>query len=128
MNIDKDVMLFAFLSIDSLISVTDMFSINIFAQPLVKEILIGPDSSEEEEEEEEEEDIYNPNDITINKGDKVMWINNDFGIHTVTENQGLFSSKYLRPVQAFEYTFEAAGIYDYHCRLHPEMTGKITVI
>lgn len=121
MNINTNSMFFAFLSISFWISVTDMFSINIFAQPIVKEILIGPDSSEEEN------DIYNPNDITINKGDKVMWTNNDFGIHTVTENQGLFSSKDLRPDQTFEYTFEAVGIYDYHCRLHPEMTGEITV-
>ena len=123
MNVNTDVRLFALVSITALISVTDMFSINIFAQSVVKEVLIGPDSSEEKEK----DDIYNPKDISINKGDKVMWINNDFGVHTVTENQGLFSSKDLRPDQTFEYTFEAAGIYDYHCRLHPEMTGKITV-
>jgi plastocyanin len=27
----------------------------------------------------------------------------------------------------FEYTFENGGTYDYHCKLHPEMVGKIIV-
>jgi plastocyanin len=45
----------------------------------------------------------------------------------VTENQELFSSKDLRPDQTFEYTFDDAGIYEYHCKLHPEMVGKIVV-
>lgn len=57
----------------------------------------------------------------------VIWINKDFGIHTVTENQGLFGSEDLRPDQTFEYTFENGGTYDYHCKLHPEMVGKIIV-
>ena len=31
--------------------------------------------------------------ITISQGDTVVWTNNDFGIHTVTENNNVFSSK-----------------------------------
>lgn len=94
---------------------------NIFPQPVDNEIIIGPDLSKDGE------DVYNPNEITINKGDKVMWINKDFGIHTVTENEGLFSSENLRPDQTFEYIFENTGTFDYHCKLHPEMVGKIIV-
>jgi plastocyanin len=121
MNTYTNYIIFALLSITTLMSITNMFSNNIFAQPVVKEILIGPDSSKDGD------DIYNPNDITIEKGNKVKWINTDFGIHTVTENQGLFSSKDLRPNETFEYKFETIGIYDYHCKLHPDMVGKITV-
>ena len=68
-----------------------------------------------------------PNPVTINQGKTVIWTNKDFGIHTVTEDQGLFSSKDLRPDQTFEYTFDSAGTFDYHCKLHPTMTGKIIV-
>jgi plastocyanin len=104
-----------------IISMTDNFLVNSYAQSAGKEIVIGPDPSKDGD------DVYNPNNITINKGDKIMWVNKDFGIHTVTDNQGLFGSKDLRPDQTFEYTFDDAGTYDYHCKLHPEMTGKIIV-
>lgn len=68
---------------------------------------------------------YDPSPITISQGDTVVWTNNDFGIHTVTENNDLFSSKDLRPDQTFEYTFGESGNFDYHCKLHPTMTGKV---
>jgi plastocyanin len=109
----------AFFATTIVMNVTNIFQ-NIFAQPVDNEIIIGPDSSKDGD------DVYNPNEITINKGDKLMWINKDFGIHTVTENEGLFSSEDLRPDQTFEYTFETVGTYDYHCKL-PEMVGKIIV-
>jgi len=100
---------------------TDIFLVNSYSQSAVKEIEIFFYLSKDGD------DVYNPNHITINKGDKVMWINKDFGIHTVTENQELFGSKDLRPDQTFEYTFEDTGTYEYHCKLHPEMVGKIIV-
>lgn len=56
-----------------------------------------------------------------------MWANKDFGIHTVTDNQGSFSSNDLRPDQTFEHIFNSIGTYDYHCKLHPNMIGKIIV-
>jgi plastocyanin len=100
---------------------TNIFSNDIFAQMAVTEIMIGPDPSKDGD------DVYNPDALAINEGDKVVWLNKDFGIHTVTENQGLFGSNNLRPDQMFEYIFDDAGTYDYHCKLHPEMVGKIIV-
>ena len=70
---------------------------------------------------------YNPNPITISQGDTVTWINTDFGVHTVTENNDIFSSDDLRPDQTFEYVFDQSGTFDYHCKLHPTMTGKVIV-
>jgi plastocyanin len=107
---------------NALLSISAISSDNVFAQVDALEIVIGPDSSKDGD------DVYNPTEITVNLGAKVIWINKDFGIHTVTENQGLFGSKDLRPDQTFEYTFENAGTYDYYCKLHPEMVGKIIVI
>lgn len=104
---------------NTLMYVTTISSNNIFGQTEVIEIVIGPESLKDED------DVYNPAHVTISKDDKVIWINKDFGIHTVTEIQGLFGSEDLRPDEKFEYTFENAGTYDYHCKLHPEMVGKI---
>ena len=63
----------------------------------------------------------------INQGNTVTWTNKDSGIHTVTEDQDLLSSKDLRPAQTFDNTFDSAGTFVYHCMLHPSMTGKIIV-
>lgn len=117
----KPSIIFIFFAMTALMSVTTTVSNDLFAQTAVKEIMIGSDSSKDRD------DVYNPAEVTIKKDDKVIWINKDFGIHTVTENQGLFSSKDLRPDQTFEHTFENVGTYDYHCKLHPEMVGKIIV-
>ena len=70
---------------------------------------------------------YDPSPITISQGDIVVWVNNDFGIHTVTENNNIFSSQDLRPDETFEYMFDKSGSLDYHCKLHPTMIGKVIV-
>ena len=121
MNSFTNFIFFIFTLTSTFMIFTDIYSKNTYAQVVIKEILIGPDASKNGD------DVYNPANIAVNKSDKVIWINKDFGIHTVTENQGLFGSEDLRPDQTFEYTFENAGTYDYHCKLHPEMVGKIIV-
>ncbi len=87
----------------------------------MNEISIVSDASKQDDK------AYEPSPLTIKKGDTVKWTNKDFGIHTITENNGLFSSEELRPDQIFEYTFSSTGTFDYHCNIHPTMTGKIIV-
>jgi plastocyanin len=60
-------------------------------------------------------------------GSTVIWTNDDFGIHTVTDNNGAFESDSLRPDDTFEYTFDNVGTYDYHCLLHPTMVAQVVV-
>src|SRR3712207_4700060 len=105
MNTFANFLIIACMAITTLMGINDIFLSNIYSQSYVKEILIGPDPSKDGA------DVYKPNTITINKGDKVMWVNMDFGIHTVTDNQGSFSSKDLRPDQTFEYIFNSIGTY-----------------
>ncbi|MGC1131765.1 MAG: plastocyanin/azurin family copper-binding protein [Nitrososphaeraceae archaeon] len=78
--------------------------------------------------------FYNPTTVTVSQGDKVVWINKDSVIHTVTsglpdqENAGqLFDSKNMGPDGIFEHTFDEAGEYDYYCTLHPFMVGSVIV-
>ena len=65
--------------------------------------------------------MFDPNPVTKNQGDTVTSTNRDTGMNTVTEDQKLFTSKDLRPNQTFEYTFDPAGTFDNHIKLHPTM-------
>lgn len=78
---------------------------------------------------------YVPNNILIENGDKVIWINGDYAPHTVTSGNlwagknGLFESKILNRLDKFEFTFSdfMPGIYPYYCIIHPWMKGQVTV-
>ena len=70
---------------------------------------------------------YEPKEITIAPGTKVVWTNQDDVPHTVTGAEKKFSSPVLDTGQKFSYTFGAEGEYSYYCTIHPKMTGKVTV-
>ena len=68
---------------------------------------------------------FNPPTLNIQKGETVVWTNKDAVVHTVTSDS--FASGTLNPGDSFSYTFSSEGLYDYHCSLHPQMKGEITV-
>ncbi|MDE1853793.1 MAG: cupredoxin domain-containing protein [Thaumarchaeota archaeon] len=72
---------------------------------------------------------FTPDNITLVIGvnNTVTWTNNDSSIHTVTANDGSFDSGYLNPGDTFTHVFTKAGVYEYHCQLHPWMIGYVTV-
>ncbi len=70
---------------------------------------------------------YVPPTLTVSVGTTVTWTNKDSVSHTVTSNDNLFNSGTLATGATFEYTFNQKGIFDYHCSIHPYMTGKIIV-
>jgi plastocyanin len=71
---------------------------------------------------------FKPAHITIKRGTKVRWINKDSTAHTVTANKkSSFDSGRLRPGQRYTHTFKRAGKKPYHCEIHPDMKGRITV-
>jgi plastocyanin len=71
---------------------------------------------------------FNPANITIKRGTKVIWINRDSTAHTATANNGRsFDSGRLGPGQRFSHTFKRAGKKSYHCEIHPDMKGSVTV-
>lgn len=69
---------------------------------------------------------FSPTSITIAAGGTVTWENQDDD-HTVTADDGSFDSGVFDAGGRFERTFPAAGDYAYHCVLHPEMTGVVSV-
>jgi plastocyanin len=45
----------------------------------------------------------------------------------VDSDTGLFSSGTLDPGGVYSYTFDADGVFTYHCEIHPEMRGTVFV-
>ena len=68
---------------------------------------------------------FSPSDVAVAKGATVTWTNKDSMGHTVTS--GSFDSGTIQNGGSYSFTFTQAGTYDYHCSIHPSMTGKIIV-
>lgn len=81
---------------------------------------------------EDEGLCYIPEAVAVDAGQTVVWKNGDAAFHSVTsgsygEADGLFDSGHMDPEETFSYTFDEPGVYDYHCTLHPWMSGIIAV-
>ena len=70
---------------------------------------------------------YNPNPVAISAGMSVTWVNNDTIAHTSTSDNGAWDSGSLAPGASFSKTFPSAGTFQYHCTIHPNMVGTVTV-
>ena len=68
-----------------------------------------------------------PDPIEIAAGDAVTWTNNDGFAHTVTADDDSFDSGNMDQDATFEQTFDEAGEFAYHCNIHTQMTGTVTV-
>jgi plastocyanin len=72
---------------------------------------------------------FSPADITVKMGTAVTWTNTDSVDHTVTETDGKTGpqSQDLAKGQSYSFTYNAVGTYKYHCSVHPDMIGVVTV-
>jgi len=71
---------------------------------------------------------FSPSEMTVSVGDTVVWTNRDSAGHTVVSDTGNeLNSALLSNGQTYSHTFTQAGTYNYHCSIHPSMTGKIIV-
>ena len=71
---------------------------------------------------------FNPAELTIKKGDKIIWNNSDVAQHTITSDSGSeLDSEILPKGITFEHVFNSVGTYPYHCTPHPQMKGTIIV-
>ena len=75
-----------------------------------------------------------PADPQIRVGDTVVWTNKDTDNHTVTDDLGSFDSSPMYPPAGaippngtYSHQFTAANVFNYHCKVHPGMHGKVTV-
>lgn len=65
--------------------------------------------------------------LRIEPGTTVRWVNKDPVAHTTTSDEGLWDSALLGPGESFSRTFRQPGRHAYHCTPHPFMEGAIVV-
>ncbi|HEX2124626.1 MAG TPA: cupredoxin domain-containing protein, partial [Nitrososphaeraceae archaeon] len=80
---------------------------------------------------------YEPASLTVKKGDAIEVVNEDSAPHTVTSGTGLedpnagqmFDTSIINAAASAQLATAdiEAGEYDYHCTVHPFMTGKLIV-
>ncbi len=71
---------------------------------------------------------FDPFNITMSVNTTVTWTNMDGVPHTVTSDDGAFESGTMTDGVTFQFTFVDEGQYLYHCAIHPEMHGMVTVV
>ena len=77
---------------------------------------------------------FNPDSLSIDMGDTVLWINKGTVIHTTTSGangvpDGHWDSGNMAPNDSFKHVFDTTGTYPYYCAPHFSlpMTGRIIV-
>lgn len=69
---------------------------------------------------------FAPATLQIRRGDTVTWRNDDLVPHTATAD-GKFDSGNIAPGNTYSRKLDKPGAYDYICRYHPGMKGRIKV-
>jgi plastocyanin len=69
---------------------------------------------------------FDPKDLTIKRGERVKWINQDPFPHTVTA-RGAFDSHSIPAGASWTHAARRPGVYAYSCTLHPNMQGTLRV-
>lgn len=69
---------------------------------------------------------FNPDSITVNKGDTIVWINQDIVAHDVSHYPDrAWHSDTLQPNDSFQKVIEDSSTY--FCSIHPTMMGRYDV-
>jgi len=76
--------------------------------------------------------FFNPTNIVIRPGDRVIWTNLGAQLHDSTRS-GLWTSGNISSNSTFGFTFTNLGYYPYVCNRHigfghPEQTGSVSVV
>jgi plastocyanin len=71
---------------------------------------------------------FGPSQITVNTGDTIEWINEDFAPHTATANDSSFNTKRLKGGEAGRIVASSPGTITYTCKYHANMKGTIVVL
>ncbi|MGZ4268458.1 MAG: cupredoxin domain-containing protein [Solirubrobacteraceae bacterium] len=70
---------------------------------------------------------YSPASVTVKKGQKVEWVNQDTVAHNVTSSDGTLKSSTFGQGGTFTWTANKTGTIAYVCTIHPGMKGTLTV-
>jgi plastocyanin len=68
---------------------------------------------------------FSPSSVTVAKGTRVTWINNDSVPHQIKGDS--FDSPSLAQGESWYYVSNQAGTFNYYCSIHPSMKGSVTI-
>jgi plastocyanin len=66
---------------------------------------------------------YLPNPAQLSVGSKITWINKDTAPHTATAINGSFDTSLINAGSSGSAIIKGTGTIQYHCTIHPWMTG-----
>ena len=69
---------------------------------------------------------FAPASVSAKVGDTIEWVNNDILAHTATAANGDWNVM-IAPKKSGQAVLKSAGIINYYCRFHPNMTGRIAI-
>jgi plastocyanin len=69
---------------------------------------------------------YSPAQVTAHVGDTIEWVNKDVLLHTATDTGGAWDVS-IAPGKTARLVVHTAGTFNYECKYHPNMKGKIVV-
>lgn len=70
---------------------------------------------------------FSPGRITITAGTTISWTNTDPVAHTITADDGSWSSGTIEPGTVWRRRFDRPGTFTFHCTPHPFMKGVVIV-
>jgi plastocyanin len=71
---------------------------------------------------------YQPSNVTVTVGTRLVWTNNGPSVHTVTAVGNRFDSGVMEVGDVFTFLFTEPGEYTYRCLIHPSKRGVVTVV
>ena len=75
----------------------------------------------------EPEPFRYPRTVRGGVGEAVALLNEDDAVHTFTSDTGLFDSGPVEPAGVFTVATLPAGEYGFHCSIHPDLAGTLTI-
>jgi plastocyanin len=70
---------------------------------------------------------FQPRNLTVTRGDTVVWVNKDLVPHTATSKAGGFDSQLVAADKSWRFTVQKKGDFAYVCTFHPTMTAMLRV-
>ena len=70
---------------------------------------------------------FQPETLTVTRGDTIVWVNKDLVAHTATSPAGGFDSGVIQAEKSWRLTVQTKGDFAYVCTFHPTMTAMLRV-
>jgi plastocyanin len=70
---------------------------------------------------------FDPAELTVARGDTVVWSNTDFVPHSSTSRNSAWGSNAIGANATWRFVASATGRYEYYCVFHPTMKATIFV-